>query len=820
MHTLTFTKHLWIYALIAVLFTTLLPIEAQPPDNPDLINITTVDQLNAIRWDLDGDGTVDANRNATEYSTAFGTPSCAGSCTGYELRNDLDFTGSKWAQGGSVAAGWKPIGNQSDGFEATLEGNGYTISNFYINRPSEIDAGLFNRIGTGAFGGEGKIANLGLEGSVTAGSPGALVADNFGQIIGCYANVRVVGKQAAGSAGGLVKVNNSVARIIACYATGNVTASARAGGLCSSNMGIIAGCYATGNIQTSNGAGNSAGGLVGSSSNQIYACYATGNVNSSRDGGKDSTGGLVGTASGNSIIRACYARGNVGGAEWNGGLVGSLDGRVVACYATGTVKAGGNFSNTTKGLVGAKRLGTTVQNSYFDYESAGRRDTEAYAKSSSELQTPTDYADIYQAWDVDVDDRLSRGIDNGMAAGDAATDSPWNFGSETAYPTLKVDLDASGTATREEFGTQRLIGPPVEMPMDIAFIPAEGVVFDRVIISGLNFSDVKEKNIVTFGGAEAVPYEASTTTLKVEVPSGASTGAIGIKILGVASSSNMGSSSEVFTVTGTIPVFEPIINDFVPKKGAPGTEIVIFGSSFSDVAVNNAVTFGNIAAEIPSQASSNYIVVKVPADAITGTIGLTVTKGNVDKMTSSSNNLEVLAATPEIDNFSPKTGEVNTKVTITGSNFSTTPSENTVTFGVNVKAVLIESSETSIKARVPDGAKTGPIRVAVNGQTAVSNAYFTVRGDAPCTNPFFNVLGAEGGELRVFPNPTSDQVRVIGLSATGTYKVYSLVGQALISGALDEGAVIDVSSLSQGQYVLVVETEEGKTLRARLLVLK
>ena len=62
------------------------PLQAQ--NDATLINITSLEQLNAMRYDLNGDGQVDDAANATAYLTAFSTPSSCVStntCAGYEL---------------------------------------------------------------------------------------------------------------------------------------------------------------------------------------------------------------------------------------------------------------------------------------------------------------------------------------------------------------------------------------------------------------------------------------------------------------------------------------------------------------------------------------------------------------------------------------------------------------------------------------------------------------------------------------------------------------------------------------------------------------
>ncbi|NDV17077.1 hypothetical protein GO009_13675 [Muricauda sp. TY007] len=82
-------------------------------------------------------------------------------------------------------------------------------------------------------------------------------------------------------------------------------------------------------------------------------------------------------------------------------------------------------------------------------------------------------------------------------------------------------------------------------------------------------------------------------------------------------------------------------------------------------------------------------------------------------------------ALPSITTFTPKSGTVDTEVTITGKNFSTITSENVVKFG-NVTAIVTQASETELKTSVPDGASTSKISVTVNGNATTSTDSFTV----------------------------------------------------------------------------------------------
>lgn len=78
-----------------------------------------------------------------------------------------------------------------------------------------------------------------------------------------------------------------------------------------------------------------------------------------------------------------------------------------------------------------------------------------------------------------------------------------------------------------------------------------------------------------------------------------------------------------------------------------------------------------------------------------------------------------------ITTSTPASGPIGTTVTITGTNFSTTPADNIVRFNGTL-SVVTASSATSITTTVPTGASTGPITVEVGGNTATSAWDFRV----------------------------------------------------------------------------------------------
>ena len=419
-------------------------------DNDGLIGVRTLAQLDALRYDLDGDGLVDGATWMPYYAAftmgALGM-GCPDGCTGYELEADLDFdTDGDGAVDSdddywNTGDGWEPIGSEDTPYAATFNGNGRTVANLFINRPTEDEIGLFgeaDRI---------LIEDIGVVGADVTGQDGA------GALLGRGIYVAVI---------------NS-------HATGEVTGRNEVGGLVGASSGPVVDSYAAVRVSGTDGVG----GLVGHQFlNRIVASYATGNVS-----GTNAVGGLVGAVSDFSqLIQASYATGGVGGTGAQltdsdsgfimcsfegtstgggvGGLVGSSCGDIEASYAVGTVSG----TAATGGLVGTGAyLGARF--SYWDLDASGMRvgvgshdvndngvidGTESprigvEGMTTSELQAPTDYEGIYETWNVDL---------NRPFFGEGEVDDPWDFGTATQYPVLSRDLNGVGGATWQEFGYQ------------------------------------------------------------------------------------------------------------------------------------------------------------------------------------------------------------------------------------------------------------------------------------------------------------------------------------------------------------------------------
>lgn len=327
----------------------------------------------------------------------------------YQLQNDIDATPSRTENGN---AGFLPIGNTSNKFTGVFHGAGHAIKGLEINRPDFWLVGLFGYTSaaiidnlmlanihifgggayTGGLGGlVGRTYNGSLKFCTVTGTIATGLSENVGGLVGyneycillsCSTSVAIIA-DSCDYVGGLVGYND-VSSLNSCCATGPVSGQQYVGGLIGNDYyGTVRSCYATGTVTANTfyagfvggiaGAtsgksnfilsyatgevhaqtGANIGGLVGQNHGKLLACFATGSV----DGGNNA-GGLVGNIVPDTFsVRLCYATGQVTGGFSVGGLVGNITanygGLLSSCYATGAVTASGNSAG---GLIGKMAL--------------------------------------------------------------------------------------------------------------------------------------------------------------------------------------------------------------------------------------------------------------------------------------------------------------------------------------------------------------------------------------------------------------------------------------------------------------------------------
>ncbi len=179
---------------------------------------------------------------------------------------------------------------------------------------------------------------------------------------------------------------------------------------------------------------------------------------------------------------------------------------------------------------------------------------------------------------------------------------------------IKIKVGEQETSSATDF---TVVLPPTVT----AFSPEIGAAGTEVTITGTNFSTTIADNEVKFNETVATVSVATSTSLTVTVPEGATTGKISIKV-----GSNIATSIEDFTVE-----FPPIITSFVPTSGEIGTEVVITGKNFSATATDNEVKVGETIV-IASAATTTSLTITIPNGVTEGKISVTT-----DSKTGESN---------------------------------------------------------------------------------------------------------------------------------------------------------------------------------------
>lgn len=366
----------------------------------------------------------------------------------YQLQNNIDL--SAWIEENYPTAGWAPIGTSPKPFTGTFDGNGFTISNLYINRTSDYN-GLFgyarsatvknltiycNITGGGSTGAimgscaSATLSNCKVEGDVQGtGRTGGLIGDGSTgtyDIQDCTFTGNVNGGQYTGGLIGYV----ATLTVTNCSVIGDVTGEEYTGGVSgcgikivvtnSSLNGLIEGGEYTGGISGNGGAitaieseirciikgGQYTGGFCGYAKPfDATKCIFLGNVE-----GGDYTGGLGGCCA-KTQLSCCAVEGNINGESFVGGLVGQIEQTAIKtskvlnyltcinqCYVKGNISSKGSYVG---GLVGYDNSCYVLQ---FAQGGSTIYDTDFSYRASSKI------SDCYFDGNIQADDDYAGGI--------------------------------------------------------------------------------------------------------------------------------------------------------------------------------------------------------------------------------------------------------------------------------------------------------------------------------------------------------------------------------------------------------------------------
>ncbi len=263
-----------------------------------------------------------------------------------------------------------------------------------------------------------------------------------------------------------------------------------------------------------------------------------------------------------------------------------------------------------------------------------------------------------------------------------------------------VRASAAGYGTQTQNGQSVVAGTTTTVnfslgsgPSISSISPSSGSIAALVTISGSNFGATQGSSAVSFNGIVAIPNSWSNNSIIVPIPTGASTGSVVVTVGGFASNT---------------------VNFSVQASAA-------ISYVYDELGRLRAVTDPN-----SDTAVYNY-------DAV----------GNLLTISRQSSGLV------SIIEFSPTSGSVGTNVGISGTGFSTTPSQNTVAFN-GLTAAVVSATATKIVVSVPSGATTGPISVTTPSGLLTSAKIFTVGNQArPTIAGFTPAIGAIGTPVTI-----------------------------------------------------------------------
>jgi YD repeat-containing protein len=284
----------------------------------------------------------------------------------------------------------------------------------------------------------------------------------------------------------------------------------------------------------------------------------------------------------------------------------------------------------------------------------------------------------------------------------------------------------------------------------------------------------------------------------------------------------------------------PTITSISPNPVGIGQSVTISGTNFG---TSGSVTFSGVAASTSSWAST-AIIATVPVGTTTGNIVVTAgghssspypftlnngpvsyvyddlgrliavidVNGNAAEYAYDSvGNIQIIShftsAQVSIIDFGPESGPTGALVTINGTGFSTTPSQDTVKFN-SVTATVSSATNSQLQVTVPSAATTGPISVTSPNGSATSTMNFAVTSSngLPTIIGFSPSSGVAGTAVNLVGTnfdltPSNDELR-------------QNASQAVVSAATSTTIATTIPAATASGYFTLL-TPEGNTVSSQ-----
>jgi len=205
---------------------------------------------------------------------------------------------------------------------------------------------------------------------------------------------------------------------------------------------------------------------------------------------------------------------------------------------------------------------------------------------------------------------------------------------------------------------------------------------------------------------------------------------------------------------------KPNIVSINPTAGTANISVTINGTSFGNSISTNSVKFNGVIATVTSSTTTRLVAI-VPSGGSTGVVTVTCSTG------SAIGPIFTYLYPPTISSISPTSGDANTVVTITGTNFKLVPADNIVKFN-GVVAVVQAATISTLTVIVPVGALTGTITVSTMDGTATSSVFTvsplpTITAISSSSGWYNNILTITGTNFSAIA--TNNSVSINGVQA-------------------------------------------------------
>lgn len=240
------------------------------------------------------------------------------------------------------------------------------------------------------------------------------------------------------------------------------------------------------------------------------------------------------------------------------------------------------------------------------------------------------------------------------------------------------------------------------------------------------------------------------------------------------------------------------IVSFAPRSGPEGATVTILGTGLSPIPSQNTLTFNGAVATVTSSTATR-IVTTVPAAATTGPIAVTAPGGSATSGTAFT--VTATSGTPTLTGFTPTFGAPGDAVTITGTSFETTPTNDKVDFNVTnpVHATVTASTATSLSTTVPSGATPGKLSVATPAGKAISSDDF-----------FVLPIRSDGHQYTASEIAVTGRMTIDGANLTVTIGTASKIALVVFEGAAGQRISLGLSGVTIGTSDVTMYAPNGR----------